>query len=144
MSLPAYVNATKAACDWVNAQRGTLVGKGRPLSAGAHTDPQKSPSAGAVAHATTVSTTSDDSEAPITSALVSFSVYALTDAAANRAATALANHLLTCDGDPITSGDAVLLCVERITGPSRIPASGQARGNEHRYLVDALINLTPA
>ena len=141
MSLPAYVDATEAACTWVNAQT-TLVGKGKPLSAGAHSDPQGSPSAGAVAHATTVSTTGDDSEAPITSALVPFAVYAITDAAARRAATALANHLLTCDGDPIQVGDAVLLCVERITGPSRLPAAGGRSDN--RYLVDALINVTPS
>ncbi len=141
MSLPAYVDATLAACTWVNAQT-ALVGTGKPLSAGAHRDPQGSPSAGAVAHATSVSTTQDDSEAPITNVLVSFAVYALTDAAASRGATALANHLSTCDGDPVTVGAAVLLCVERITGPSRLPATGGRSDN--RYLVDALFNLTPA
>ncbi len=140
MSLPAYVDATEAACTWVNEQT-TLVGLGKPLSAGAHRDPQGSPSSGAVAHATSVSTTQDTSEAPITSVLVSFSVYALTDAASLRAAVALANHLATCDGDPVEVGDTVLLCVERITGPSRIPAAGGRSDN--RYLVDALINVTP-
>lgn len=141
MSLPAYVDATASAIAWVNTQK-TLVGRGKPLSAGVHDTPQGSPASGAVAVATTISTTGDDSEAPISTALVSFAIYALTDAAARRAATALANHLLTCDGDPIEVGGAVLLCVERITGPSRLPAPS-GRRSDNRYLVDALINLTP-
>lgn len=139
MALTAYVDATAAVCTWINRQRDTLVGRGRPLAAGAHRDPQKSPASGAVAWVSTPSTTGDDSEAPISYALVSCAVYGMTDANAYRGAVALANAFHDLDGAPAAAGDAVLLAVEQITGPNRLPD-----GVQHRYIVDALISLTPA
>jgi hypothetical protein len=139
MTLAAYANAAKAVCDWINSQSDDLIGRGNPLAAGAHTKPQKSPGAGAVAYVTTVSTTGDSGEAPMSYALVSCSVYGMTDDNAHDGAVALANALYALDGNPVHAAGAVLLACDQITGPTRLPD-----GTEHRYLVDALIAITSA
>lgn len=138
MALPSYVDATSALVDWIN-HRTRLVGRGKPLSAGAHDEPQKSPGAGALVFVTWTATSPEQSEAPISSPLLTCAVYGATERCARRGAVALANELVQLDGDPITVGDAVVLCVEQITGPSRLPD-----GVEHRYLVDVVLNLEQA
>ncbi|GGM53261.1 hypothetical protein ACFFX1_54995 [Dactylosporangium sucinum] len=138
MTSPAYADATAAVCAWINAQQ-YLVGRGRPLAAGAHRDPQKSPSSGAVAWVTTTSTAGDLSQGAFSYPLLTIAVYGMTDANAARGAAAVANALAALEGDAQPVGDTVLLAVDSITGPSRLPDGG-----EHRYLIDAVIAITPA
>src|SRR5690349_24929692 len=120
MPLAAYTNAAKAVCAWINSNRDDLIGRGNPLAAGAHTKPQKSPSAGAVAWVSTASTSGDSGEAPISYVLVSCAVYAVTDDAAHEGAVALANAFHGLDGSPVTAAGAVLLACDQITGPTRL------------------------
>jgi hypothetical protein len=133
----AYVDPRAPIQPGINTPaRGRLVGRGRPLSAGVHTDRQKSPGAGALAYMTWVGTSPDPSEAPLTAALLSFSVYAVTEEAARKGAIALANWLRQAEGQPIPLGEATLACCDDITGP-RI-------GPDGAYLVDATLTFEPS
>ncbi len=143
MTLPAFVDAEAVIRAWINTRTATLVGAGLPLPLGCHLNRLRSPQAGAYCLLERIGGYDDRGDAPIDTARVSFQVYASTKQAAALAATALANELRTAlDGSqtPVVVDGATrrILAVDSITGPSFYPD-----GDEDRYVVDALILVTP-
>lgn len=143
MTLAAFVDAEAVVRAWINSRTATLVGAGKPLAHGCFLNPMRSPDRGAYAKLERIGGYDDPGDAPVDHARVSFQVYASTKQAAAIAATALANELRTgLDGTQQTVVvDGVtrrLLGCEGITGPSYYPD-----GDEDRYVVDALILVTP-
>jgi hypothetical protein len=144
---PAFVDAEGALAAWVSTQT-ALVGAGNPLELGAHLNRLRGGS-GAYVYLEQVGGTPDPSELPGTLARVSGHVYGRNRRHAAKAAAAYANALLTLDGHQVTQTTdregkplevpAVLLAVGEISGPTYVPD-----GTEDRYLVDAVILLTPA
>jgi hypothetical protein len=135
----AYLPAETLIVAWINAQ-GWLVGAGNPLPLGAirANRRRRSPGQGAYAAISLIASSRDPSEAPIHAAVLSASVYGMTDENAEAAAVAYANLLDQTDGQPVNLGTATLLIADSITGPLYSPD-----GDEHRYLVDATCHLTP-
>lgn len=143
MTLAAFVDAEAVIRAWINTRTVTLVGQGNPLPYGCHLNRLRSPQAGAYAVLERIGGFDDPGDAPIDTARVSFQVYASTKQAAAVAATALANELRTgLDGSQqalaVDGATRRLLTVDAITGPSFYPD-----GDEDRYVVDALVLLTP-
>lgn len=141
--LPAFVDAEAVVRAWINSRTTTLVGQGKPLPLGCHLQLLRSPMSGAYAVLERIGGFDDDGEAPIDHARVSFQVRASTKQAAAAAATAVANELRTyLDGTPwpvvVDGATRYVRGVESITGPSFYPD-----GDEDRYIVDALILVTP-
>lgn len=152
MTLPAFVDAEAVVRAWLNS-RTQLVGAGKPLRHGVHLTRLRSPQAGAYALLERLGGYDDRGDSPIDYARVSFQVYASQKEAAARAATALANELRTgLDGTPqrvdlrtaeqVTQGfppaTRTIIGCASITGPSNYPD-----GEEPRYVVDALVLITP-
>lgn len=140
--LPAFVDVEAVLRAWLNS-RSALVGPGNPLPLGCHLNRLRSPDRGAYALLERLGGFDDPGEAPIDHARVSIQVYASTKQAAAVAATAVANELRTyLDGTPravtVDGATRYLRGVESITGPSNYPD-----GDEDRYVVDALILVTP-
>lgn len=143
MTLAAFVDAESVVRAWLNSRTGTLVGVGNPLPLGVHLRALRSPDRGAYAIMERIGGFDDRGDAPIDTARLSFQVYASTKEAAAIAATALANELRTgLDGTQRTvvvdGATRRILGVDSITGPSFYPD-----GDEARYVVDALILVTP-
>lgn len=134
-----YVAPLTPVIDWINAQT-SLVGKGNPLPGGAHRHQHRSPQAGAYAHITLVGTADDGSEDTARGYLLSASVYGATDPAAEAGAMAVANLWADQDGMPVHLAGCVLRVADGITGPTVAPDSGD---QSHRYLVDALVWISP-
>ena len=143
MTLAAFVDAEAVIRAWLNTRTSTLVGKGKPLPHGVHLHPLRSPQPGAYALCERIGGFDDGGDSPIDTARISFQVYASTKQAAAIAATALANELRTgLDGTQVTvvvdGATRRILGTDSITGPSFYPD-----GDEDRYVVDALILVTP-
>lgn len=142
MTLAAFTDAEAAIRVWLNG-RSNLVGQGNPLPLGVHLNALRSTQGGAYALCERIGGYDDPGDAPVDTARIAFNVYASTKQAAAIAATALANELRTgLDGTQQTvvvdGATRRLLGCDSITGPSFYPD-----GDEDRYVVDALILVTP-
>jgi hypothetical protein len=132
-----YADPLTAIIEWVN--RSPIVGRGKPLAGGASDERRRSPGQGAYVYLTWIATARDGSDGDLTLPVLSGSVYGMDERNARKAAVAYAQLIARLDGDPITSGGALVLCADQVTGPSWIPD-----GREPRYLVDATFSITPA
>lgn len=134
--MDGYVDALAAFRTHINAS--PIVGAGKALSNGVEINQRpRSPASGAVGFTTWIASPWESGEGDLHNAVLSTTVLGTTEDNARKAAVALANLLRNLDGDPVGTEDAVLLCVEQVTGPSLLP------GNEYAYLVDALVNFQP-
>jgi len=146
MTIPrTQVDAVEAVLAWINAQPG-LSGAGNPLPLGARRWEERSPGQGAYALLVYVGNGPDLGDAVfMTSARVSATVFAGTDAASRVAAIALAELYAASQYAPpqtvvLRDGSSVVIqAIDNIAGPRNLqPATG-----DWAHLLDATFTITP-
>ncbi|MFD6565391.1 hypothetical protein [Micromonospora profundi] len=126
----AFVDAERAAADWINSLTGSLVGVGNPLAKGAFLHEMRGAASACYALLSVIGGSPTISpENPDHRARISASIYGTTKEAATTAALAYANALLTLDGRPQPMTGAVCLVVDpdSISGPLWSPDRGGPR-----------------
>lgn len=134
-----YVDPLGPFQEWVNAQA-DLVGEGNPLPKGATLRRQRGATPAAYVWISQVGGVhAGSAESPDLQARIGGQVFGATEEATARAAAAYAEVVSTrLSGAQTVSGDARLLVVAGITGPSWAPDR-----DEPRYLVDVELILRP-
>lgn len=127
---------------WANAQAG-LTGEGNPLSRGAYLRSQRSPADGAYAVLGTVPArgrlggiTAED--ARVRAHRVAAVIYAGTLEAAETAAAAYAQAVLSLTGNPVPMGSSGVTCLvtDNLSGPVLVPTPPDA-GEAYAFAVEA-------
>jgi hypothetical protein len=133
------IAAEDAVRAWINSTSG-LAGEGRPLSNGAFTRAQRSPTSGQYAVVAQTAGSDGPVAEPIDVILATIAavVYGGTQATASAAASAYRDAVMDLSGCPVACGDTgvKIMVADNVLGPAAVPTPADS-GEAYAYQVSA-------